>query len=78
MDFEVGGYEYTIGMVDNCKNINNCDANSCEDMVTWWAISKRLVIGYVVIYFRRLQCPPIFVKKIKQINEHKGWKGTYD
>jgi hypothetical protein len=51
MDFEVGGYEDTIGMVDSCKNINNCEANGCEDMVTWWMTSKKLTIGYVVIYF---------------------------
>lgn len=43
-------------------------------LVMWWTISKKLAIVYVVIYFRWLQCPPIFVEKIKQINEHKGWK----
>jgi hypothetical protein len=42
MDFEVGGYEYTIGMVDSCKDINNCEANGCED------------IGYVVDDFKKI------------------------
>jgi hypothetical protein len=43
-------------------------------LVRWWMISKKLAIGYIVIYFGQLQCPPIFTKKIKQINEHKGLK----
>jgi hypothetical protein len=42
MDFEVGGYEYTIGMVDSCKDISNCEANGCED------------IGYVVDDFKKI------------------------
>jgi hypothetical protein len=42
MDFEVGGYEDTIGMVDSCKDISNCEANGCED------------IGYVVDKFKEI------------------------
>jgi hypothetical protein len=74
MDFEVGGYEDTIGMVDSRKDISNCEANGCEDISDMVDNFKEIGNWVHCDLLLTITMPSHLCQKNQTNNEHKGWK----